>query len=858
MSRVLTVTLAAAALACCGLAPAAAAHSKSTRPYASLPHLGPAPQRCFQYGSSNNICGKFPSSPYPPNLSYLYSTYYGTVYISPHVIGVGQDVTATEVPDNNGRPSWGHPPGKRVSGCKDGKYKVINPQQVQVIVAPSTTCTWKATSASAYPPKARAPGGGYDQWNMTFCGFFGCASSGDFYYVLPRKKAISGMVLKDTVNSAGHVVVTPVGGEAIHISGRLNGSATTQKDGFYDALVDPGRYTVSVASGGYSPTQCSPGRISSEACKIDVRGGDGVASFAPESCPILPHSGFATASPDAIPAQASPGPAPTIDLKANPVNVDPANGGQLPVTATVSTQCPLAPAKVDLTLKPSFNLMTPSEFDTFTKTSASKSQTFDVGGGKTVDQPFGPFTVGPVVVKDGFTIAGMNKWTSSGWAGSARPKEVAGGGELVYSDAPEFLADSTNLRGGGAGGSQVEGVLYRESGKLSATEKSSDFRIYLNHENRTSTPKSICVVEDDPRPIVLTSTVRVSERFAGLAQNNGNPVQAGADALRNWEHARRNPSSGAHLLGAHSIHAGTAYAKCIASLGPGNGTTGPVVNAIIDMHADGPIQIGVVAVNQGKSGAREKAFEGNPLGFKFADQKHPGGDPSRTYKRNGSLSNAGEHHVHGTFPYDQIDVTLPNYDLDTLKRVGYRLADKPSASPPGEYLPAMDSGGVKNDGNYGVLYQVSVDTSGKTNEAAQVLLDPRGVGPVPGPPPYTNGYAGVVDVPATPPGSIINTPNPSDPNLGDQESFCPNLTKPTAGNKNVVCSDLGIGIGRVDAGKTFSLAFMLPGGAAGPLAVVLAPAFIKADATLTYNEGGTRPGSVKAAPKIIVLKPTGT
>lgn len=272
-------------------AAAAGARASQARPFASLPHLGPAPQRCFQYGSSDNICTG-PSWPYPPNLSYLYATYYGTVYISPHIVGVGQDITATAVPDNGGTPSWSTPPGKLISGCRNQ----LSDSTGHMIRAADTTCTWKATSAGVYPPDATAPGGGWTHFGMTFCGFFGCASSEDFYYVLPRKKAISGMVYANTEDAKGNLVVVPVPNAQIRISGPSSGTAVTDSAGFYDALVDPGQYTVHVAnvdgqSATASPTSggCSPGAASGSDCTIDVRGQDGRADF--NICPGAGHAG---------------------------------------------------------------------------------------------------------------------------------------------------------------------------------------------------------------------------------------------------------------------------------------------------------------------------------------------------------------------------------------------------------------------------------------------------------------------------------------------------------------------------------------------------------------------------------------
>ena len=267
----------------------------SSRPYASLPHLGPAPQRCFPYGSSDNICDAFSSAPYPPNANYLYSTYYGTVYLGPHIVGVGQDVTATEVPQQDGRPQWAVPE-KVVSGCRDGKYQVVNPQVVRTIVPADTTCTWKATTASAYPPDASAPGGGWSTYTMSFCGFNGCAESQDFYYVLPRKRAISGTVTTTAETSTGQVEILPVANAVIEIAGPESGTAVTDASGFYDALVDPGTYHVEVdsvdgQSAAAAPSLCEPGEAAGAGCVVQTQAEDAAANF--QVCPSVDAAGAA-------------------------------------------------------------------------------------------------------------------------------------------------------------------------------------------------------------------------------------------------------------------------------------------------------------------------------------------------------------------------------------------------------------------------------------------------------------------------------------------------------------------------------------------------------------------------------------
>ena len=258
-------------------APLAGARGHGSRPFASLPHLGPAPQRC-ELGTDPN-CPEFTQG-----TNFTVESTCGAINISPHIVNVGQNITATMVTTpRDCRIQWGSPPDKKVAGCRDGVYKVINPQKVETLVPPSSTCEWKATQASAYPPDAKAPGGGWDQFEVGFCAFVGCAAlASDFYYVLPHKKAISGIVYADTVDAAGNRV--GIAGAVIKLTGASSGTAVTNKNGFYDALVDPGRYTVHVESisgqsVSASPIACSPGSASGTNCKLDVGGRDGVADF---------------------------------------------------------------------------------------------------------------------------------------------------------------------------------------------------------------------------------------------------------------------------------------------------------------------------------------------------------------------------------------------------------------------------------------------------------------------------------------------------------------------------------------------------------------------------------------------------
>ena len=129
-------------------APASGARGHRNRPFASLPHLGPAPNRCE--------LGTDPACPeFTQGTNFTVESSCGAINISPHIVNVGEDITATMAETaRQCRIQW-TPPGKRVAGLgNDGVYQEINPQKVETITPPSSNCQWKATTASSYPPDA--------------------------------------------------------------------------------------------------------------------------------------------------------------------------------------------------------------------------------------------------------------------------------------------------------------------------------------------------------------------------------------------------------------------------------------------------------------------------------------------------------------------------------------------------------------------------------------------------------------------------------------------------------------------------------------------------------------------------------
>jgi hypothetical protein len=242
----------------------AATESPQVEPVQTLPtlDLGPAPQRCFELGSTDDICAPVidgvpnPNWPYAPNDNYLNSTYYGQLYLSPHIVKPGQDVDGHAVTRLNASIGWSQPPGDIVSGCRNGSGQTPS----------DSVCIWKASGVTD----------GWVQWEIGFTGFFGTGVSAD-YYAVDQKTVISGTVSDTNGN--------PVPGSAVSISGPTSGTAVTDKSGFYSAVVEAGSYSVSASAqvDGVSlpatATDCFKGEALGSSCSISVGDNDGTANF---------------------------------------------------------------------------------------------------------------------------------------------------------------------------------------------------------------------------------------------------------------------------------------------------------------------------------------------------------------------------------------------------------------------------------------------------------------------------------------------------------------------------------------------------------------------------------------------------
>jgi hypothetical protein len=249
--------------------------ASAEEPLPKATSLGDPPVPCFPYGSSDNICPENGfQDPAPPD--FMAATYYGTLEIENHVVHQGEDITMDAHTNNGGEPSWSEG-GPTVSGCENAK--TVN----NVKIPADLTCTWTTESGSPYPPTETSSGwkGGWEVFEIGFCGFFGCAASGDFYYVIGNQEAVSGYVL----DSAGQ----PALGTVVAIQGSSGGvsAEVDPQTGFYNALLPAGHYDVSVEQEGpdssYSfgageVTSCS-GQISGPHCEVDLSHQTGTANF---------------------------------------------------------------------------------------------------------------------------------------------------------------------------------------------------------------------------------------------------------------------------------------------------------------------------------------------------------------------------------------------------------------------------------------------------------------------------------------------------------------------------------------------------------------------------------------------------
>jgi hypothetical protein len=406
------------------------------------------------------------------------------------------------------------------------------------------------------------------------------------------------------------------------------------------------------------------------------------------------------------------------------------------------------------------------------------------------------------------------------------PAIVRGGGDLVFSDNPEYLAATTADSLGHTHGEFIEGVLYKQTSQSTLLPGSGPltsngtFRLYMNHENRTTVPKRLYYVITNPSTV---DSVDVSMGNFGIAHKPGDPVVAGQRALEQYLGGAvasaipppslppNQPCAGSALF--TTIPHGMTCVFFVYELSQptvtNEGTYPDVVNFIADITTTGPVQVGVVAVNGAPNNYSN--FEVLPLNYEFNNTI------GLTYQTDQLVNLTEKGHVHGTFPYNHVQVRIP-YAVANADRYGWRLGDNTPSSP--EYAVSRDAIPSLNIGNFGVQYVVSIVPSGaQSGMATQVLIEPRGARPRTD---STTGNAVAAEVTTSSIASPFAVP-------------C---------NGKITDPNTGAGVGFVLGNDTFVLNLIPPAGDTMPIAVVLGPAYVKNTATATAPSGATSSSSL--------------
>lgn len=198
-----------------------------------LPVSGPAPGPCTVFVAGDKTC--------------VLNSGLATFSLWPHLVSAGGVITGRVTIHLKGTEwKWGTVAlGKPRTRCRDNI---------------DTSCSWRVSKSAA---------DGF--WHVAIIGLGPrAAESRDYYAVLgPGERAITGTV----ENQSGR----PLPGQRVTVRGGSAKSLVTDHAGVYNALVSPGRYTVTLA-GNTRRVSCSGSR-QGKACVLDVAHRDGHADF---------------------------------------------------------------------------------------------------------------------------------------------------------------------------------------------------------------------------------------------------------------------------------------------------------------------------------------------------------------------------------------------------------------------------------------------------------------------------------------------------------------------------------------------------------------------------------------------------
>lgn len=168
--------------------------------------LGPVPKSCSEFaGQEGCYGGDFETG----GQKVMDDAGNGSVAVKPHILRVGQKLTATVAPYGEGSSGFVGGPGlKQVGQCG------------------GTTCTYKAIAAT----------NGWALYEGTTSTAAGTGVEQDYYAVIDEDSMVTGYVRDG--DGAG------IAEARIHINGKRRYAVSTDSAGYYFAIVAPGRYQV--------------------------------------------------------------------------------------------------------------------------------------------------------------------------------------------------------------------------------------------------------------------------------------------------------------------------------------------------------------------------------------------------------------------------------------------------------------------------------------------------------------------------------------------------------------------------------------------------------------------------------------
>ncbi|MFE0556220.1 hypothetical protein ACFW1P_09895 [Paenibacillus sp. NPDC058910] len=253
-----------------------------------------------------------------------------------------------------------------------------------------------------------------------------------------------------------------------------------------------------------------------------------------------------------------------------------------------------------------------------------------------------------------------------------KPVLTGTGGPLILSDSPESP--------------KTEGAYYRDS-------VTGSFRVFWHHQNMTGEPLTVAVAVTN----VSNEPVMLFSEGIGLATNYY-PDIAGQIALADFMGNRAAQKKEAILQPDESYYLSTIAENTYTASGIANFTAYTQVG-----HQDATVKVTTLGY---------KEQPANPLDVPILTK---------------------DMHVRGTFPHADRTGTLQynTSDGNSMIRISSAASGPWSDSMPGEYEDgwnAVDGGKVINNGNYGVMYHLSVAINNEedANRAISVYDNPSG------------------------------------------------------------------------------------------------------------------------------------